>query len=117
MKHKELHYYLGGYVSHRDFQAFVDPSNTVAQILLAHFVALQVLFAPIKSQEWSGRNMGRPNRGTVFRLDGIWNNVPKSMRRYLQWPMLATGAIPGVPSYVERARGWGVSWLDTLAVE
>ena len=117
MKYKELYYYFGGYVSHGDFQAFIDPSNAVAQILLAHFVAMLVLFAPIKSQEWSGRNMGRPNRGTVFRLDGIWNNVPKDMRRYLQWPMLATGAIPGVPSYVERARSWGVSWLDTLVVE
>ena len=56
--------------------------------------------------------MGYPNRGTVFRLDGIWNNVPSNMRQYLKWPMMATGSIPGVPSYVERACGYGVSWLD-----
>lgn len=117
MKYKELYYYLGGTVSHENFQAFVAPSNTVAQILLAHFVAMLVLFAPIKSQEWSGRNMGRPNRVTVFRLDGIWNNVPKNMRQYLLWPMLATGSIPGELSYIERAYGWGFSWLGNIAVE
>ena len=45
--------------------------------------------------------MGSPNRNTVFRLDSIWNNVPECMRGYLQWPMKATGSIPGVPAYLK----------------
>jgi hypothetical protein len=88
------------------FQAFIDPSNAIAQILLAHFIAMLVLYAPIKSQEWAGRNMGVPNRRTVFRLDQIWNNMPKNMRHYLEWPMIATGSVPGVPSCLERNAGY-----------
>jgi hypothetical protein len=45
--------------------------------------------------------MGSPNRHTVFRLDGIWNNVPEEMRGYLYWPMKATGSISGVPPYLK----------------
>lgn len=57
--------------------------------------------APIKSREWAGRNMGTVKRHTVFKLDGIWNNVPDDMRDYLYWPMKATGSIQGIASYLK----------------
>lgn len=100
LKYKEIHFFLS-FLPHASFQAFIQPSNAIAQILLAHYVALLGLMAPIKSREWVGRNMGSPNRDTVFRLDGIWNNVPECMRGYLGWPMKATGSIPGVPAYLK----------------
>ena len=64
-------------------------------------MALLVLMAPIKSREWAGRNMGTPNRYTVFKLDTIWNNVPEEMRGFLYWPMKATGSIPGILPYLK----------------
>ena len=74
-------------MSHDDFQLLSDPGNPFAQILLAHFVAVQILMLPIKSREWMGRDMGKPNRRTVFRMDRLYNNVPVKMRKYLEWPI------------------------------
>ncbi|KAI4920768.1 uncharacterized protein J4E92_008412 [Alternaria infectoria] len=33
--------------THDEFQAFIDPNNSVAQILLAHFIAVQAVLTPI----------------------------------------------------------------------
>jgi hypothetical protein len=100
LKYREIHA-LFSIIPHAEFQAFIQPSNAVAQILLAHYVALVTLMAPIKARERAGRNMGSPNRHSLFRLDGIWNNVPEEMRGYLYWPMKATGSIPGFKPYLE----------------
>jgi hypothetical protein len=100
LTYRQIHAVLS-VLPHAEFQAFIDPSNTLAQILLAHYVALLVLMAPIKSQEWSGTSMGTVKRNTVFKLDSIWNNVPEDMRGYLYWPMKATGSIPGIPPYLK----------------
>jgi hypothetical protein len=75
-----------------EFEAVIDTSNPVMQILLAHWAAVLVLIYPIKACEWKGRDMGIPNRGTVFQLDSIYNNVPPRLRQYLKWPLRATGS-------------------------
>jgi hypothetical protein len=81
-------------MSHSDFQLFTSPTNAVAQILLAHFVAILVLMAPIKSCEWAGRYIGVPNQKiAVYRLESIHHNVPVEMRKFLEWPMRATGLV------------------------
>ncbi|KAE9363276.1 hypothetical protein N431DRAFT_550919 [Stipitochalara longipes BDJ] len=100
LKYREVHSLISSF-SHAEFQAFIHPSNAIAQIILAHYVALLALMAPIKSREWAGRNMGTPNRHTVFKLDGIWNNVPEEMKGFLYWPMKATGSIPGILPYLK----------------
>ena len=33
--------------THDEFQSFINPSNSVAQLLLAHFIALQAVLTPI----------------------------------------------------------------------
>jgi hypothetical protein len=66
------------------------------QILLAHWAAILVLIYPIKACEWYGRDMGIPNRRTVFKIDSIYKTVPVSLRRYLEWPLYATGSTLGV---------------------
>lgn len=33
--------------THDEFQAFIDPNNSVAQILQAHFIAIQAILTPI----------------------------------------------------------------------
>lgn len=65
------------------------------QILLAHFIAVLVMIYPIKAMEWDGRDLGKPNRITLFRLDGIIANVPVSMHELLRWPRtIAASAEP-----------------------
>jgi hypothetical protein len=100
LKYREIHAVLSA-LPHTEFQAFINPTNTFAQILLAHYVALVTLMAPIKSREWEGRNIGTIRRYILFKLDGIWNNVPGDMRGYIYWPMKASGSIPGIPPYLK----------------
>lgn len=101
LSYKEIHYYLGR-LPCASFQEFISPSNTTAQILLTHYIALLVLMAPINSCEWAGRNLGRFNRDTVFKLNSILEHVLEDMRQYLQWPAVATGSIPGILAYLKR---------------
>ena len=70
-----------------EFHSLVDPSNAVAQILLMHFAAVLTLIYPIKSLEWSDRDMGTPNRKTVYRMDVLNARIPEAMRSYTVWPL------------------------------
>jgi hypothetical protein len=65
--------------------------------------------APIKACEWVGRKMAAFNRKTIFFVKPIVGNIPSDLREYLEWPLRATGSIPGVPSYIERA--FGDKWV------
>jgi len=90
-----------------DFQSFIDPTNTIAQILLGHFVALHTLMMPIKSFEMTaGRTKIFPNKGrrTIFFIKPIWDRIPFEMKQYMQWPMRVTYAacIPSSQSHLER---------------
>jgi hypothetical protein len=51
-----------------EFETIIDTTNPVMQILLAHWAAVLLLIYPIKACEWYGRDMGIPNRRTVFKL-------------------------------------------------
>ena len=72
------------------FQQVTDSSNPLMQILLAHLAAILALIDPAMSMRHIGRDYGLQQGMIVFRLKNIWNNVPASMRDYLDWPMLIT---------------------------
>lgn len=58
---------------------------------------------PIRACEWADRKMAAPNRKTVFFISSIYDNVTPEMRKYLRWPLQATGYTPDVTGYLERS--------------
>jgi hypothetical protein len=84
--------------SHTDFQSLLNPTHTVCHILLAHFVAILVFFAPTRSNEWPSRTIGSPNRGMFFRPDGMRKNMPHTRSRHI----LILNFAPSTLSYCQR---------------
>jgi hypothetical protein len=86
-------YMLVSTTSELEFNRLIDKANPVAQLLLGHFVALQILMAPITVREWTGRIMATPSTGSVGWMEGIHKNLPHFLRPYLNWPLSLIGAI------------------------
>lgn len=74
-------------LSHDEFQSFVDPSNDVAQILLAHFIAVQALLTPILMLERVGFQGVNAPTAVLGWIEGIYFNVSFGLRHYVEWPM------------------------------
>lgn len=75
-------------MSHDQFAVFVDPQNTPAQLLMAHFLALQMLMVPLLVHEWPERNdpaRARALLGSVEWAEKICERSPLPMRPYLRW--------------------------------
>jgi hypothetical protein len=69
------------------FQEFIDPSDSIARLLIAHFLAIQIIVAPIIDREYAGRTRTQPARGHLDWLSMLYANCPLSLRKYLEWPM------------------------------
>ncbi|KAL9107497.1 MAG: hypothetical protein Q9227_007599 [Pyrenula ochraceoflavens] len=76
-------------IPHPQFQWFVDPTNVVAQILLAHFIAIQMIMIPLTEADWPKRidRHARGILGPVEWAQRIWERCPDSHRPHLDWPM------------------------------
>jgi hypothetical protein len=72
--------------SHDEFQAFIDPNNSVAQVLLAHFIAIQAILTPVLYLERVGFQGVDAPTCVLSWIEGVWRNVPLELRRYVQWP-------------------------------
>jgi hypothetical protein len=72
--------------THDKFRSFVDPANVVAQILLAHFIAIQATLTPILALERVGFQGVHAPTATLSWIDGIYKNMTPSFRHYLEWP-------------------------------
>lgn len=111
---RDLHLYMGS-LSHADFQTFTSPSNTPAQVLLGHYVAMGFLMAPINEANQL-HNLAPRNCDRMFFVKPIRANIPEHLEEYMRWPLEATGAVDGIPSYVERSMGerWISRNIDRL---
>lgn len=76
-----------GALPQSEFRQLIDRENPVMQLLLAHTVAIKTFMYPIKAMEWSGRDMGRPNRKVLFRAESFLQNIPAELKSYLDWPL------------------------------
>lgn len=72
--------------THDEFQAFIDPRNTVAQILLAHFIAVQAILTPILYLERVGFQGVDAPTAVLGWIEGIYRNVPHYLRHHVEWP-------------------------------
>lgn len=71
---------------HDDFQAFIDPNNSVAQILQAHFIAIQAILTPILYLERIGFEGINAPTAVMSWIESIHWNLPYYLRGYLEWP-------------------------------
>jgi hypothetical protein len=69
------------------FQEFIDPLNSVAQLLIAHFITIEIIMMPIVDREYGGRARTTPARTHLDWLTMIYRNCPLQMRTYLKWPL------------------------------
>jgi hypothetical protein len=76
--------------THDEFQSFIDPHNSVAQILLAHFIALQAVLTPILMLERVGFQGIDAPTSVLGWVDGIYKNVRPELRSYIEWPRQVT---------------------------
>lgn len=77
--------------THDEFQSFIDPNNSVAQILLAHFIAIQAVLTPILVLERVGFQGVDAPTATLGWIEGIYRNVPPGMRGHVEWPRQVSG--------------------------
>jgi hypothetical protein len=68
------------------FKDLTDPANQVSKILIAHFLAIQVVMLPIMAREWEGRTRTMPIRPSLEWISSISSSLPTHMRRYVEWP-------------------------------
>jgi hypothetical protein len=73
-------------MNQQQFLLFSDLSNSVSQLLMAHFVATEIMMGPILGREWRGRIITTPMEGILQWLNGIYEEVPANLRRFLSWP-------------------------------
>ena len=72
--------------THDEFQAFIDPNNTVAQVLQAHFIAVQAILTPILYLERVGFEGINAPTAVMSWVEGIYKNVPHHLRHHVEWP-------------------------------
>lgn len=72
---------------------FVDPKNYVSRILVAHFLAIQMIVAPIIDREWSHRIRPTPILTNVDWINSIREGIRLDLRRHLEWPVSITRRI------------------------
>lgn len=72
--------------THEEFQAFIDPDNSVAQILLAHFIAIQAILTPILYLERVGFQGVDAPTAVLTWIEGIYHNIPSHLRHHADWP-------------------------------
>ena len=75
---------------HDAFKTFLDPNNLVAQLLLAYFVAIQLLMVPLAAHEWPHRadvSRVRVLQGSVEWAEGIFERLEDSeWTMHVDWP-------------------------------
>ncbi|KAF2491020.1 hypothetical protein BU16DRAFT_141498 [Lophium mytilinum] len=71
--------------THEEFQTFIDPNNCVAQILLAHWIAIQAILTPILMFERLGfQGVNAPSAFMEWILN-IYRSLPASYRSHVEW--------------------------------
>ena len=72
--------------SHDEFQVFIDPNNSLALILQAHFIAIQAILTPILYLERAGFEGINAPTAVMGWIEGIYMNVPYNLRHHVEWP-------------------------------
>ncbi len=100
-------YQVLGKMNHQQFQIFLSESNDVTQLLLAHFVALEVMLAPILGREWNGRIHSTPMESILEWLIHIHDEILSPyFRNFMNWPLAVAGQIKAEVCGEQPPRPW-----------
>jgi Fungal specific transcription factor domain/Fungal Zn(2)-Cys(6) binuclear cluster domain len=74
-----------------NFRTFMDSNNTIAQLLLAYFIAIQLMMVPVLQPlyHWPERKSSMPIQtllGIVQWSEKIFRNIPDAFQSHLHWP-------------------------------
>ena len=73
-------------MSEDDFETFIPPSNIIGRVLIAHFLAIQIVIGPILDREWQGRRRSTPIRTNLNWIHDISDLLPLQDRYLVEWP-------------------------------
>ena len=79
-------YNVIGMLSNTKFNAFSSPSNTIGQILLAHFMALEVVLLPMLEREFEKTFPTNQLINRCSWFDAIESSVPPEFQHFIRWP-------------------------------
>lgn len=74
-------------LEHSEFSAFISPSNQVGQLLLSHFIALQLLQQCTTHFVWSDRDTAPPSGIILTWLKRLNDALEPQYKRFNVWPM------------------------------
>ncbi|RMZ81889.1 hypothetical protein DV738_g2050, partial [Chaetothyriales sp. CBS 135597] len=84
-------------LSHDSFRAFLDPDNIAAQLLLAYFIALQMIMVPLAAYEWPQRanwSQAKVLYGAVEWAQGLFERLDDTpVGEHLMWPKQIVGIV------------------------
>lgn len=95
----------------------VDPRNETAQILHAHFIAIQFCLAPLSALEGENRVMRIPIGAMLTWIENMNQNVGMDMKPLMIWPMqmVAAGRRHAGPEALMNGRIVElITWSDEL---
>jgi hypothetical protein len=75
------------------FQEFLQPENTVSRILIAHFLAIEMIMMPILDREHSGRARTTPARAHLDWVSMLHMHCSVSFRKYMEWPVAVKNCV------------------------
>lgn len=73
-------------MENEDFNDFIKQSNVAGRILIAHFIAIQIMVSPIIDREWAGRNRSTPLRCNLSWVNFVEDELPANKRHFIDWP-------------------------------
>lgn len=79
-------YNVIGMLSDAEFSTFSNPSNIIGQILLAHFMALEVLLLPMLEREYEKTFPINQLINRCNWFDTIEKSVPPELQHFIHWP-------------------------------
>lgn len=80
-------------MSNKLFMDFINPTSDPSRILIAHFLALQMIMLPILDREWAGRTKNTPARMNLDWVASIYRSVPEQLQGYVEWPQAIADAV------------------------
>jgi len=80
-------YNIPARLSNLDFHALIDPADSTSQLLLGHFMTLQILMQTVVAFTWSDHDTSSPPTIFIAWLTAINGSLDSTMKAYFAWPM------------------------------
>ena len=91
MELRKIYGHFAGGMSHEEFCDFTDSRNEVGKLLQSHFIALQLIMAPISKIALGEERLlwleNGEDKSTPCWLRTMHLNIPQHMLDYYAWPI------------------------------